>query len=233
MQRENHLTLLENYRSAVATASRQRALKSLLEVHRPVLSALSQRFARIHSHVWDREDAAQQAVVGAMRAYDTFEPGRGSCLSTWVYQEVLAELQRSVCASAPIRVPQRRALLVSLLQGRLDGRPLLKNVASSRYGLGSEGSLNSARSECALLVNRADTMNYETAARGELDDIPLRIDIARALSELPSRQRLALKAIAFDGLDSDAAAAKLRISRGQLKSLLYAGRKALKLALKG
>ena len=214
-------------------ASRQQALEALLEAHRPLLDGLSQRFARIHSRIWNREDAAQQAVIGAIRAFDTFKVDRGSCLSTWVYQEVRTELQRSVCASGLIRVPQRKALLISLLQGRLDGRPLLKEVATMRYGLSSEDSLKSALEDCAVLVKGANVMEIETTAEDKMADMLFRMDLARALRSLPHRQRLAVKAVALDGLDSDAAAAKLDISRGQLKSLLYAGRKALKLALSG
>ena len=125
--------------SELAQARRQggQALQQLAEKHLPLVGAMLQRFPHAPQ---EREELYQQGCVGLMKALAGFDPLRGTTFSSYAAAMILGEMHMLRRTSAPIRLPQREAVLrrdirrtQSALAARLQREPTVTELAEEMH----------------------------------------------------------------------------------------------------
>ncbi|WP_030455768.1 RNA polymerase subunit sigma-70 [Herbidospora cretacea] len=134
-----------------------------LEGHRTELTGYCYRML---GSGFEAEDAAQETLVRAWRAYDRYDERRGT-LRVWLYR-----IATNVCLDM-LRSAQRRALAVDLGPASQAGAPLGPPIADERW---------------IHPISDARALPEDVAVRRET----IRLAFVAALQHLPPRQRAAL-----------------------------------------
>lgn len=136
---------------------REPALTELFYRHNAMLAKLAWRFAIRNAHIGEFDDWLQHARIGAIQAYNRFNPykevARSAKLATFVHRTTENSLKSAVDADAPVHCPTHRRGMRSYLSGRYDNDPDKKRTFEQENGLITMDKISEAQDTFKLLVN--------------------------------------------------------------------------------
>ena len=199
----------------------QKARAALVERHLPLARAVAARFGSLGP---GREDLAQAAALGLVKAVDAFDPGRGVAFSTFAVPRMLGEVRDALRRAGPfggMRSLGRKAGRLRVVQERLRhalGRePLAGELARALGWTRGElaevvGALEPAQSVEAgeSAVGREDATLWPETAVLE------RLSLAGALADLPEGERRVLALRYWGRLSQSEVARAIGVGQSQV-----------------
>lgn len=217
------------------------AKEELVTHYLPFVTALAARMAMRFSTVVDYEDLVGWGVIGLMEAVEKFDPTKGIRFETYAETRIKGAMADGVRETdwVPRSVRQNARRIgeaYTALDGKL-GRPAGDEEVASALGVSVEhfqrmvaevarGAVLSLDEVVqvgedgrvvTVLDCVADPDSPNPLAVCELED--LRARLARAIDELPERERLIVALHYYDGLTSKEIAEILGVSEGRVSQL--------------
>lgn len=185
--REDGPALIRAYRQ---TGDR-RAIETIVEVHRALLTHLAGRHARVSNETY--EDLMQVAHVGLMKAAKNYEVGSGAEFATYAYAVVDGEIRHHLRDTALVKKPRwSRSLYFKVttaaeqLEAELGRRPEIEEIAY-QVNVSPEGIV-----ELMKLYGDTSVVSLESAEEDGVDLSAIR-SIHHESFSLPIEDRIVLE----------------------------------------
>lgn len=130
---ENAQSQEDQNRIVQAKAGNSQALSELIEIHMPLIHAVSKRFSALYSVV-SKEDMIQAGVLGFLRALRRYSSLGGASLSTYAMPWILGEMRLTISKGVETlgSYPERKRIekAAEYLQVKLNRSPTIQEISA-------------------------------------------------------------------------------------------------------
>jgi RNA polymerase sigma factor (sigma-70 family) len=232
----------EAYRADPRGGGGTEALGRLLERHQYIIKHVAARFVGRGPHKLEFDDCLGLSRLGAIHAYDNFDPRKNAALSSWVYYIAPKYVMAHEEPQNLVRCPPRVVPLRNYILGRFDGHPEMRKRIEAQYGISTveEGYiLYGALAPLAPLdapvgVTDADGAGKQLERRTSdarapsADAIIENVVIRDALQSITQQEQRLLALIFIEDLSREEAARVMDLRVHQVGRMVLHARKRLK-----